>query len=161
MDVAGWVTKILGMVWEGGTAVHTFFSSPQVEIIPSGSVFGRLEGGQLALLLKVRFRNESERPVLVRSLRVQFGGAWHEPQDSAPAHLALNFSNGRRIIGARPGDFMTVAPRIPGVEVVERFAFYCLSEPGEQFPKSLPLTVEAVFSRGKTRRVAVTLRAPS
>ena len=137
------------------------FSSPQVEIIPSGSFFGRLDGGQLALLLKVRFRNESEQPVLVRSLRVQLSGAWREPQDSAPSHLALHIIHGVQAIGTKPGDFVTKTPRIPEVDLVERFAFYYLSEPGERFPKTLPITVEAVFHRGKTRRVAATLRGPS
>lgn len=160
MDMAAGVTKVLSVLWEGVAAVHTFFSSPQVEIIPSGSFFGRLEGGQLALLLKVKFRNENERAVLVRKLRVQFGDAWHDSQASAPSHLALHISHGVQAIGTRPGDFITMTPRIPGVDVVDRFAFYCLNEPGEKFPKTLPITVEAVFSRGKTRRVAITLRAP-
>ena len=118
MEVAGWVTKILSVVWEGVTAVCAFFSSPQMEIVPTESFFGRLQGGQFALLLKVRFRNESERPVLVRSLRVEHAGTWHGPENSAPTHLALHFSHGQHAIGTRPEEFITKARRIPAVEEV-------------------------------------------
>lgn len=161
MDVAGWVTKILGVVWEGITAVRAFFTSPQVEIVPSESFFGRLHGGQFALLLKVRFRNESERPVLVRSLRVEYAGAWHEPENRAPAHLALHFAHGQYAIGTHPEEFIIKARRIPAVEEVERRALYLLSQSEENIPRDLPITVEAVFSRGKTRRVPVTLHGAS
>ncbi len=160
LDVAGWVTKILGVVWEGMTAVRAFFASPQVEIIPSESVLGRLDNEQLALLLKVRVRNESERPVLIRSLRVQYRGVWTDFEPETPTRWHLLLTHGWPLLNPYgPAENIERALRIPPVEVVERFAFFHLTDPGDVQLEHLEVTVEARFSRGKRRRVRGTVSA--
>jgi hypothetical protein len=55
---------------------HLSLPPPRIEIVRSESPFGRLDSkdGRVALLLKVRFWNESEQPVLIQRFQIVYAG---------------------------------------------------------------------------------------
>jgi len=132
---------------------------PQMQII-SQSHFGRLDSkdGQFALLLKVRFRNESAQPALIQHFRIQYAGDWHLPTVHTDS-IRLHVSNGSFGELLRLEDNVTKSPHIPAMDVIERSAFFLLPEPQEPFPgpESLHLTAEATFVQRSPQQIAFTL----
>jgi hypothetical protein len=137
--------------------IAPYFLPPQIEVVRPGSYFGRLnsENGAFALLLKVRFRNESERVALIQSIRLRYAGACYEAIPSRPDRLFT--LHGWVVDFPRREDNIFVAPRIPPMDVVERFALFTLPEPPERWPKNLEFTVKAKFIRRRVRKVAFML----
>ncbi len=148
-------------LWQILVAARNYLSSPRVEIVQVGTMFGRLQDRQFALLLKLEFRNESNQAVLIRSLRVRCLGAWHDHEKHTPTHSELHLTHGWPIGRFPPRDAVEENPRIPQVDAVERFAFFHLPEPGEECPQNLEVTVKVKFSRGKRRKLAAIIRAPN
>ena len=134
-----------------------YFFPPQIEVVKSGSYFGRLstENGPFALFLKLRIRNESERAALIRSIRVQHAGKCFEPTQERPGRLLTE--HGWVVDFPRREENILVTPRIPSMDVVERFALFVLPEPLETWSKRLELTAKANFVRRRSRKISFTL----
>ena len=159
MDIASLATGVLKGLWKAVEAVWAFFSSPMVEVLQPGTVFGRFGRDQFALLLKLKFRNESERPTLVRLVRVLWRDQWYDPQPRLPSRVGLDTAHGSHGQRFEAQESLMETPRIPPVEQVERYALFLLPEPGEPFPTTMEFTVEVVFSRGKSRKLPVMVPA--
>lgn len=139
-----------------------YFFPPHMEVVEQETRCGRLSDERFVLLLRVRFRNESGQPTLVRSLRLRYGGNWHEPSKDFPEvdhDLDLFKRHGQTSTRLRREEKVTVSPRIPPSDVVERSAIYVLPEPQEYWPASIEATAEATFPRRKSRSVTFTVRA--
>jgi hypothetical protein len=55
-----------------------------MEIIEQQTKFGRLAAKEFALLLWVKFRNKSDKAVLVKSFEVKHAGTWYKPSEHPP-----------------------------------------------------------------------------
>jgi hypothetical protein len=145
---------------EGEAAGRDLLPPPQMEIVSPGSYFGRLnsQDGQFAVLLKVRFRNESEQPVLIQELRIQYAGHWQTPTVHTGL-LGLHISSGTLAAILRLDDNITKSPHIPAMDVIERSAYFLLPNPPVPFPgpEELQLTAEATFANRSPRQIAFTL----
>ena len=139
---------------------HLSVPSPRIEIVSSESHFGRLDSkdGRFALLLKVRFWNESEQPVLIQRFQILYAGRWCAPQP----HTGTVYLHAESMqFGAllRPEDDITVSRRIQAMDVIERSAFFVLPDPQVPFPRSeaLHLTAEVAFAHRSPRQIIFTL----
>jgi hypothetical protein len=81
---------------DGEAATRNSLPPPHMEIVSPGSYLGRLDSptGRFAVLLNVRFRNESEQPALIQGFRIQYAGKWHDPKVQAGS-FSLCASSGR------------------------------------------------------------------
>lgn len=107
--------------------------------------------------MRLTLRNESERPTLIRSMRVKFGGSWHEPEPHFPNPLSLAKEHGSYAFGLIRDESVTESPHVPPVDVVKRFGFFLLPEPAERWPKEIVFTAEIAFTRRKTRKFHFTV----
>ncbi len=128
--------------------------------IISPSHFGRLDskGGLFALLLKVKFRNESTQPVLLQHFRIQDADSWYAPQLQT-GNVYLYVATKIFAAALRKEDDITEALRIPEMAEIQRHAFFILPDRPEPFPgpERLYLTVEAMFVQRNPQQVACTL----
>jgi hypothetical protein len=138
---------------------HCPLPPPKMQIIRS-SHFGRLDSkdGRFALLLKVKFRNESTQPVLLQHFRIQDADSWHAPQLQT-GNVFLYVPTNIFAAALRKEDDITEALHIPEMAEIERHAFFILPDQVEPFPgpKKLRLTVEALFVQRSPQRVTFTL----
>jgi hypothetical protein len=144
-----------------GLAVVAFFAPPRIEVDKKSSAFGRVgpkPNDQFALLLHVKFINESQQPVPLRSLEVQFAGAWHKPQDIVPDSLHLSVKDGMHSFGALRRQAIRMGQGIPAANMMEGKTFYHLPEPEEPCPTILDFRVRAVFPRMRRREIDLTLK---
>ena len=134
-----------------------YFYPPHTEVVKSGSYFGRLnsENGPFALFLKLRFRNEIERAALIRSIHIQHAGKCSEPIQGRPHRLFTE--SGWLVDFPRQEENILVTPRIPPMDVVERFALFVLPEFLETWPKMLKFTAKAKFVRRRSRKISFTI----
>lgn len=134
-----------------------YFYPPQIEVVKPGSYFGRLntENGPFALFLKLRFRNEIERATLIRSIHIQHAGKCSEPIQGRPHRLFTE--RGWLVDFPRQEENILVTPRIPLMDVVERFALFVLPELLETWPKMLEFTAKAKFVRRRSRKISFTI----
>lgn len=134
-----------------------YFYPPQIEIVKPGSYFGRLnsENGPFALFLKLRFRNEIERAALIRSIHIQHAGKCSEAKRECPRRLLTK--DGWVVDFPHQKENILVTPRIPPMDLVERFALFVLPEPVETRPKMLEFIAKAKFVRRRTREISFTL----
>lgn len=145
---------------DGEAAKRGPLRPPQMEIVSPGSHFGRLDskGGQFALLLKVRFRNESTQPTLIQHFRIQYAGKWYPPTVHAGS-ISLHVLN--RSFGGllRLEDSVTKSPHIPAMDEIERSAFFLLPDPQEPFPGpgELHLIAEATFAHRNPQQLTFML----
>jgi hypothetical protein len=146
--------SVLGWVWSKG---RFFLSSPELELVRGDSGFGYLSNGEFAVLLRFRFRNTSEKPVLLNSLQLRYAGTWHAPSTHPPLTVGLQREHGLLALGVPRELSVTESPRIPPLDVVQRFAFYRLPAPAEPWPKALEVTAKAVFARHKDQKITVRL----
>ena len=63
--------KFLGSLIKPIVSLVSYFSPPEMEVIEQPTKFGRLAGNEFALLLWVKFRNKSDKAVLVTSFEVK------------------------------------------------------------------------------------------
>jgi hypothetical protein len=128
--------------------------------IISPSHFGRLDskGGQFALLLQVKFRNESAQPVLLQHFRIQYADSWYEPQRHT-GNVYLSVSTKIFAAALRREDDITETLRIPEMAEIKRHAFFIRLNPPEPFPgpERLHLTAEAMFVQRSPQQIAFTL----
>jgi Domain of unknown function (DUF4062) len=138
---------------------------PKMQIVGPGSYFGRFDSfgrdpkdGRFALLLKVRFRNESEQPVLIDHFRVHYLGDWHAPMICS-GNFGLRVAEGVLAAGVCLQDNIEKSPSVPAMDVIDRSAFFLLPDPPEPFPgpNELQLTAEAAFTGRSPRQIAFTL----
>ncbi len=134
-----------------------YFYAPQIEVVKPGSYFGRLnsENGPFALFLKLRFRNETERAALIRSIHIEHAGKCSEPIQGRPQRLFTE--SGWLVDFPRQEENILVTPRIPPMDLVERFALFVLPEPAETWPKMLEFIAKAKFVRRRAREISFTL----
>jgi hypothetical protein len=134
---------------------------PQMQIVgPPGSCFGRLDSidGRFALLLQVKFCNESTQPVLLQRFRIHYANSWYAPQlltGSVYLYVSTNILGS----GLRREDDITESVRIPEMDERKRHAFFILPDPPEPFPgpERLHLTAEATFVQRSPQQVTFTL----
>lgn len=134
--------------------------STQMRII-SPSHFGRDDSnkGQFALLLRVKFRNESGHPVLLECFRIQYAGNWYKPQPHT-GNVLLNVSPTKQIsVTFHNEKPITESLRIPEMSEIERHAFFILPDPPEPFPgpERLHIIAEARFVHQSPMQIAFTL----
>lgn len=133
--------------------------STQMQII-SPSYFGRLdsERGPFALLLQVKFRNESTQPVLLISFQIQYAGNWYTPQPRI-GNVSLSVSKSIYTAALRKGDTVTESLRIPEMDEIKRHAFFIVSDPSEPFPgpERLHIIAEGTFVHQSPQRIEFTL----
>src|SRR5262249_52505036 len=116
--------------------------------------FGRLVGKEFALLLWVKFRSKSDKAVLVKSFEVKHAGVWYKPNEHPPERVALqNNEHVQSHAGLQRNESVTNSPRIPSSDVINRFGFFILPEPSEQWPMTLEITVRSVFYGRRSRSV--------
>lgn len=152
----GWsaiADKLLGFVGSAALGIISYFRPPRVAVVPAETRFGWLNNGRFALLLTVELRNESERPTLIRPLRVKFGDSWHEPESSVPDTLFLAREHGGSYAFRldRQGN-VAASLHVPPVNVVKRFGFFLLPDPAERWPTEIVFTGEIAFTCRRTRR---------
>jgi hypothetical protein len=114
--------------------------------------------GPFALLLKVRFWNESEQPVLIQRFQILYAGRWYAPQPhTGTVYLHVTIMQFGSLL--RPEDDITVSRRIQSMDVIERFAFFVLPNPQVPFPgpEALHLTAEVTFAYRSPRQITLTL----
>ena len=145
------VEKILGFLWRILSKTGSFFSSPKIEIPTQKVAYGRTHNKQFALFVRVRFRNESERDFLVRSLQAEYHGVWHDPLENLPSGVSLLGKDGWQVPSFSGEETIMKAPQIPRMNVVERVALFYLPDPGKELPETLEFTVKVTFSFGKSR----------
>ena len=135
-----------------------YFLPPEMEVNEQQTKFGRLAGKEFALLLWVKFRNKSDKAVLVKSFEVKLAGTWYKSSEHPPVDLALryteHYTHQERL---QLNDSITNSPRIPPSDVINRFGFFILPEPVEQWPMSIKLTVRSKFHGRIRRSVTLTL----
>ena len=145
---------------DGEAEKRDLLPPPQMEIVSPGSYFGRFDSkdGRFALLLKVKFHNESDQPVLMQYFRIQYMGNWQAPQLQT-GNITLYASSQRFVNLLRSEDNVTVSLRIPAMQVVERYAFFLLPDLQEPFPGpgALHVTAEATFVHRDPRQLTFTL----
>jgi Domain of unknown function (DUF4062) len=134
---------------------------PQMQIVGHpGSCFGRLDSnsGQFALLLQVKFRNESMQPALLQHFRIHYADSWYAPQLRI-GNVSLYVSTHASVTGLRREDNITEPLRIPEMDEMQRHAFFILPNPPEPFPgpERLHLTAEATFVQRNPQQVTFTL----
>ncbi len=133
---------------------------PQMQIVSPGSYFGRFDSksGRFALLLKVKFRNESAQPVLLQHFRIQYADCWHTPRRQT-GNVTLHTASQSFVKGLRSEDNVTESLRIPEMCEIKRYAFFLLPDPQEPFlsPEKLHLTAEATFVQRSPRQITFTL----
>ena len=101
---------------------------PQMQIVSPGSYFGRLDskGGRFALLLKVKFRNESAQPVLLQHFRIRSADSWSA---SPSFRLAMStYTSQPRYLQQHSvqEDDITESLRISEMAEIKRHAFFIL-----------------------------------
>jgi Domain of unknown function (DUF4062) len=133
--------------------------STQMQII-SPSHFGRLnsKSGLFALLLRVKFRNESAQPVLLKSFRIQYAGNWYEPQTHS-GNVFLYVATKIFSAALRNGDTIMESLRIPKMDEIERHTFFIVPNPPEAFPgpERLRIIAEATFVQRSPLQLPFTL----
>jgi hypothetical protein len=135
-----------------------YFFPPEMEINEQQTKFGRLEGKGFALLLWVKFRNKSDKAVLVKSFEVKHAGMWYKPSEHPPERVTLqNNEHVQSHAGLQSNESVTNSPRIPPSDVISRFGFFILPEPVEQWPMNIEITVRSVFAGRRRRSVTRTL----
>jgi hypothetical protein len=128
------------------------FFPPEMEIIGQQTKFGRLAGKEFALLLWVKFRNKSDKAVLIKSFEVKHAGAWYKPSEHPPRDVTLqNSEHIQARARLQSNESVTNSPRIPPSDIINRFGFFILPEPIEQWPMSIEITVRSKFA-GRIRR---------
>ena len=130
-----------------------YFFPPQIEVVKLGSHFVRLnsQNGPFALFLKLRLRNETERAALIRSIHVEYAGDYYHPIRGRPDRLLTE--HGWVVDFPRQEENILVTPRIPPMDVGERFALFVLPQPLDVWPKRLEFTTKAKFVRQKSREI--------
>jgi len=141
------------VIWQVIQAIFSFFSSPQMQIVKSETLFRRQENKRVSLFLTVQFRNESNLPFLIRSLRVKYGGTWYSPVESLPSPVSLLSEHGLKVSSLDVEENIVKTPQIPPMNLVKRIALFRLNEPGEMFPEALEITLKATFARGRDREI--------
>jgi len=141
------------IIWQFIQAIFSFFASPQMQIVESETFFGRRDNKQFGLFLTVKFRNESNQPFLVRSLRVEYGGNWYSPVERLPWSVSLLCEHGWQAPSFDLEENVVKTPQIPPMNLVRRIALFRLDEPGEMFLKTLEITLKATFARGRDREI--------
>lgn len=139
----------------------SFASSPQIEVDKTLSRFGRVgtkESDQFALLLRLKFVSESEKPVSLRSLQVHFAGDWHRPSDSPPDRVTLLNENGSHGFGKVTSEAIRLGQRIPALDRIEGYAFFPLPQPSERWPKEIEFKLRATFPRRRQREISFTIK---
>jgi hypothetical protein len=126
-----------------------------VEIGDSQTRYGRLLGGavnQYMLRVYIKFINETQQPVVVKSLVVALDGT---PLDrllilgtSLPVLLT---SKGQEQL--RTDKVYSAPLTIPSASVRERYAFFLLPANFQQESRSLPCTTTVTFSNHEPRTV--------
>jgi hypothetical protein len=139
---------------------HLSLPPPRIEIVSSESHFGRLDSkdGRFALLLKVRFWNESEQLVLIQCFQILHAGRWYAPQPhTGTVYLHVASMPFGSLL--RPEGDITVSRRIQSMDVIERSAFFVLPDPQVPFPgpEALHLTAEVTFAHWSPRQITFTL----
>jgi len=128
------------------------FAVPKVDIVPARTKFG-WTGSDFMLVVTVRLRNQNDRPVFLKSLRVKHAGTWYTSRHFHSDRIQLDIEAGSLVIGALiPQSSAIDSPKIPAMEVVERFGVFWLPTPAERWPKQLSFLWEAAFSRRRNRR---------
>ena len=74
------VSKVFSLI----SSIVPYFVPPEMEVIGQQTKFGRLKGNGFALLLWVKFRNKSDKAVLVKSFEIKYGGTWYKPSEHPP-----------------------------------------------------------------------------
>jgi hypothetical protein len=134
---------------------------PQMRIVGHPwSFFGRLDSssGQFALLLQVKFRNESMQPALLEAFRIHYENSWHVPHPRM-GNVSLHVSTHASARRLSMEDDITEALRIPEMDERQRHAFFILPNPSEPFPgpEKLHLIAEATFVQRSPQQVTFTL----
>jgi len=129
--------------------------------IISPSHFGRLDSnrGPFALLLRVKFRNESRHPVLLEYFRIQYAGNWYKPQPHT-GNVLLNVSPTKQISGTFHNEKpINESLRIPEMDEIKLHAFFIVPDPPEPFPgpEKLRIIAEATFVHQSPQQIAFTL----
>ena len=135
-----------------------YFFPPEMEIIRQQTKFGRLAGKGFVLLLWVKFRNKSDKAVLVKSFEIKYAGTWYKPSEHPPEHVTLqNNEHVQSRARLQSNESITNSPRMPSSDIINRFGFFILPKPVEQWPMSIEVTVRSKFSRRRSRRVTCVL----
>jgi len=145
------IEKMLSVLWRILSTIGSFFSSPKIEIPTQKIGYGRTDNRQFALFVTVRFRNESERDFLVRSLQAEYRGVWYDPLEDLPSLVRLLGKDGWQVPSFSREENIMKAPQIPRRNVAERVALFHLPDPGKEMPETLEFTVKVTFSFGKSR----------
>ena len=125
-----------------------------MEIIGQRTKFGRLAGKEFALLLWVKFRNKGDKAVLIKSFEVKYAGVWYKPSEHPPRDVTLqNSEHVQSHARLRSNESVTNSPRIPPSDIINRFGFFILPEPMEQWAMSLEITVRSLFAGRRSRSV--------
>lgn len=128
------------------------FAAPEVDVLPARTKFGWAGSGAM-LVLTVRVRNQSAYPVFLKSLRIKHSGTWHSPSDFHFDRIRLDFQEGSHVIDGLVSEISAIdSPRIPPMEVVERFGVFRLPSLSERWPRQLSILWEVAFSRRRNRR---------
>ena len=86
------IISIASRVFSFINPIVPYFFPPEMEIIEQQTKFGRLAGNEFALLLWVKFRNKSDKAVLVKSFEVKHVGTWYKPSEHPPEYVTLQNS---------------------------------------------------------------------
>lgn len=128
--------------------------------IISPSYFGRLDSktGPFALLLQLKFQNESMKPALLKRFRIQYAGKWYESQPRT-GNVSLYVSTTIFAAAFRNGDTITESLRIPEMDEIKRHAFFIVPDPPDPFPgpERLHIITEGTFVGQSPQRIAFTL----
>jgi hypothetical protein len=142
---------------------------PQMESVEPKTKYGWLESleGPPMLLVTVKFRNEREKPITVRSLQVKYGNSWLQPKDYQGDGLHLLYRPKQYEPGSLPhqhgvgrldpNNNILNALFIPPSTVVERFALFDLPITGTMLPHHVEFTAKAKFSNGRSRSLSLSL----
>ena len=137
---------VVPKVWSLIKSIVPYFFSPEMEVIEQPTKFGRLAGKGFALLLWVKFRNKSDKAVLVKSFEIKYAGTWYKPSEHPPEYVTLqNSEHVQSHARLQSNENVTNSPRLPPSDVINRFGFFILPEPVEQWPMSIELTVRSKF----------------
>jgi hypothetical protein len=122
------LTAMLGTVidycFKGISGLIGFASFPTLQVKQTSFGWRDLERTRLVLLVRMRFRNNSQRPFVLNTVEVEFAGEWLKPIEISSEHFMCLTEKGWLTESLKRVDNVMASLQIPACDVVDRFALF-------------------------------------